>query len=141
MSLRFRGGYRFQRGRGIGVLFRIAKSLFKSIMGTIGRAVKSNTGRAIGKSLKEQGISSGTNLISDLVAGNNLKQGLDREVGNVRQRAALGIQQLKNTHRGDELYEDESELEYEPIPIKKRKKQIRSKKRSHRAKFNFLEDE
>ena len=41
----------------------------------------------------------------------------------------------------EKLYEDESELEYEPIPIKKRKKQIRSKKRSPRAKFNFLEDE
>ena len=85
------------------------------------RAVKSNMGRVIGKALKEQAISSGTHLISDLVAGNNLKQGLAREVGNVRQRAALGIQPLKNTQRGYESDEDESETEYEQNPSIKRK--------------------
>ena len=61
MSIQFSGGERFQRGRGIGGLLRIAKNLFQPIVKTIGRAVKSNTGRAIGNALKEQVIESGTN--------------------------------------------------------------------------------
>ena len=95
MSLRFRGGDRFQRGRGIGGLFRIAKGLFKPLMGTIGRALKSNTGRAIGRALKDQAISTGTNLLADVVAGNDMKQGLNREVQDIRQNAALGIHSIK----------------------------------------------
>lgn len=144
MSLRFRGGDRFQRGRAIGGLFRIAKYLFKPMMGTIWRAVKSKTGRAIGRALNEYAINTGKKLLADAVAGNDLKQGLDRKVGNLRQRGALAIQQLKSTHRSNEPYEDESELEYEPIPIKKKKKQIRLKENnlvkqgSAKTKFNFV---
>ena len=99
MSLRFRGGDRFQRGRGIGGLFRIAKGLFKPLMGTIGRALKSNTGRAIGRALKDQAISTGTNLLADVVAGNDLKHRLNRKVQDIRQRTVLGIQQVKNTNK------------------------------------------
>ena len=43
MSIRFSGGDRFQRGRGIGGILRLAKSLFKPVITTIGKAVKSNT--------------------------------------------------------------------------------------------------
>ena len=49
MSIRFSGGDRFQRGRGVGGILRLAKSLFKPVMRTVGKAVKSNTGKAIGK--------------------------------------------------------------------------------------------
>ena len=47
MSIRFSGGERFQRGRGIGGLLRLAKGLFKPAIESIGRVVRSNTGQAM----------------------------------------------------------------------------------------------
>ena len=40
--------------------------------------MKSNTGRAIGNVLKEQSINSGTNLVTDAIMGNNIKEGLKK---------------------------------------------------------------
>ena len=99
MSIRFSGGDRFQRGRGIGGLLRLAKNLFKPIVRTVGKAVKSNTGRAIGNALKEQAIETGTNLLTDVIVGNDLNQGLNREVNNIKVRTAEGIQQIKNSRK------------------------------------------
>jgi len=110
MSLRFRGGDRFQRGRGIGGLLRFAKGLFRPVMQTIGKAVKSNTGRAITSALKTQAIDTAKNLATDVLLGNNLKEGLNREVNNIRARAADGIQQLNAVHN-PYVAEDDSELE------------------------------
>ena len=62
MSIRFSGGDRFQRGRGIGGLLRIAKNLFQPMVRTIGKAVNSNTRRAIEKS---QTTKIGTNLTTE----------------------------------------------------------------------------
>jgi hypothetical protein len=49
MSLRFRGGERLQRGRGIGGLLRLAKSVFSPMIKTIGKtamkAVNSKAGK------------------------------------------------------------------------------------------------
>ena len=94
MSIRFSGGERFQRGRGIGGLLRLAKGLFKPAIESIGRAVRSNTGQAIGNALKNQAIDTAKNLATDVLSGNNLKEGVKREVHNIKNRAALGIQQL-----------------------------------------------
>jgi len=110
MSLRFRGGDRFQRGRGIGGLLRFAKGLFRPVMQTIGKAVKSNTGRAIGSALKTQAIDTAKNLATDVLLGNNLKEGLNREAKNIRARAADGIQKLAAAHN-PYVAEDDSELE------------------------------
>ena len=99
MSIRFSGGDRFQRGRGIGGILRIAKNLFQPIIKTIGRAVKSNTGKAIGKAIKEQVIESGTNLATDVLRGNNLSEGLNREVNTFKERGAVGIEQLQKSRR------------------------------------------
>ena len=143
MSIRFSGGERFQRGRGIGGLLRLAKGLFKPVIQTIGKAVKSNTGKAIGRALKDQAISTGTNLLADIVAGNNLKEGIDREVGNIRQNAALGIQQLTNNNNNPY----ESEIETSKEIQSKRKNQNKNKKRTKKKnqppknggkKYNFF---
>ena len=107
-TIRFRGGERYQRGRGIGGLLRLAQGLFKPVMQTLGRvvkssagkaignAIKSNTGRAIGKALKNQAIDSAKNLATDVLSGNPLNEGFKREVYNIKNRAKLGIQQLDN---------------------------------------------
>ena len=134
MSIRFSGGERFQRGRGIGGLLRLAKGLFKPVIQTIGKAVKSNTGKAIGRALKDQAISTGTNLLADIVAGNNLNEGINREVGNIRQNAALGIQQLANTRK---RYESDYESEIETnnnIKSRKKKNQLKNKKKQTKNK-------
>ena len=105
-TIRFNGGERYQRGRGIGGLLRLAKGLFKPAMESLGRvvkssagraignAIKSNTGRAIGKALKNQAIDTAKNLATDVLSGNPLNEGVKREVHNIKNRAALGIQQL-----------------------------------------------
>ena len=99
MSIRFSGGDRFQRGRGIGGLLRIAKNLFQPLVRTIGKAVNSNTGRAIGKALKEQAIESGTNLVTDVLRGNNISEGFKREVNTFKEKGAEGIEQLQKSRR------------------------------------------
>ena len=53
MSIQFREGDEFLRGRGIGGLFRIANRLFKPLIGTIAKAAKSSTVRNIGRALKD----------------------------------------------------------------------------------------
>ena len=99
MSIRFSGGDIFQRGRGIGGLLRIAKNLFQPIVRTIGKAVNSNTGRAIGKALKEQAIESGTNLVTDVLRGNSLSEGFNREVNTFKEKGAEGIEQLRKSRK------------------------------------------
>ena len=45
------------------------------------KAVNSTIGSAIGRKLKENTISTGTNVLTDIVAGKNSNEGIDREVG------------------------------------------------------------
>ena len=98
MSLRFRGGDYIQRGRGIGGLLIMAKSFFmplvKSAGSTVLKAAKSNTGKMIGNAIKEQAISSGTQLFADVVRGNDLEESLHNEGQNIRKRAADTIENV-----------------------------------------------
>ena len=57
--------------------------------------MKSNTGKAIGNALKNQAIDTAKNLAADVLSGNPLKEGVKREVHNIKNRAALGIQQFR----------------------------------------------
>ena len=101
MSIRFSHGGRFQRGRGIGGLLRLAKGLLKPVIQTIGKAAKANTGKAVGRALKNQAIESATNLATDILSGNSLKEDVEREVNNMKGRAVLGLQ-----HLGEDNYRD-----------------------------------
>ena len=99
MSLRFRGGERLQRGRGIGGLLRLVKSVFSPLVKTVAKAAKSNTGKALGNVLKEQAISSAINLTGDVIQGNNLKESLKNELKSGRETlgsAIKGIRKRKN---------------------------------------------
>ena len=99
MSLRFRGGERLQRGRGIGGLLRLVKSVFSPLVKTVAKAAKSNTGKALGNVLKEQAISSALNLTGDVIQGNNLKESLKNELKSGRETlgsAIKGIRKRKN---------------------------------------------
>ena len=101
MSLRFKGGNLLQKGRGIGGLLRAASSLFKPFFKTVGntalKVARSNTGKAIGKALKEQAISSAKNIAFDTIRGENIKDSLNNEVSNVRKRVADNVEDMLNT--------------------------------------------
>ena len=101
MSLRFKGGNLLQKGRGIGGLLRAASSLFKPFFKTVGstalKVACSNTGKAIGKALKEQAISSAKNIAFDTIRGENIKDSLNNEVSNVRKRVADNVEDMLNT--------------------------------------------
>jgi hypothetical protein len=135
MSIRFRGGDRFQRGRGIGGLLRIAKNLFQPVVRTIGKAIKSNTGKAIGNALKEQAIESGTNLMKDVILGNDLKEGVHREFNTFKERAADGVQQLKESRKKRNII-DYSDGEEE---LKKNQTKTKSKpKQRKQVKYHYI---
>ena len=95
MSLRFRGGERLQRGRGIGGLLRLAKGLFKPILKSAKAAITSNAAKAIGKAVTNQMVESGANIATDALMGNDINESMYRELQNTRQNAAVGVQNLK----------------------------------------------
>ena len=101
MSLRFKGGNLLQKGRGIGGLLRAASSLFKPLFKTVGstalKVARSDTGKAIGKALKEQAISSAQNIALDTMRGGNIKDSLRNEASNVRKRVADDVENMLNT--------------------------------------------
>ena len=101
MSLRFKGGNLLQKGRGIGGLLRAASSLFKPFFKTVGstalKVARSNTGKAIGKALKEQALSSAKNIAIDTIRGENIRDSLDNEVSNVRKRVADNVENMLNS--------------------------------------------
>ena len=100
MSLRFKGGNLLQRGRGIGGLLRAASSLFKPLFKTVGstalKVARSDAGKAIGKAVKEQAISSAKNIALDTFSGKNIKDSVRNEVKNVRKRVANGFENVLN---------------------------------------------
>merc|ERR1712208_166788 len=66
-----------KKGRGIGGLLRAASSLFKPLFKTVGstalKVARSDTGKAIGKALKEQAIRGSQNIALDTIRGENIK--------------------------------------------------------------------
>ena len=108
MSLRFKGGNLLQKGRGIGGLLRAASSLFKPFFKTVGstalKVARSDTGKAIGKALKEQAISSAQNIAFDTIRGENIKDSLNNEVSNVRKRVADNVENMLNTPKKRKVF-------------------------------------
>ena len=108
MSLRFKGGNLLQKGRGIGGLLRAASSLFKPFFKTVGntalKVARSNTGKAIGKALKEQAISSAQNIALDTIRGENIKDSVNNEVSNVRKRVADNVENMLNTPKKRKVF-------------------------------------
>ena len=98
MSLRFRGGERLQRGRGIGGLLRLVKSVFspfiKSAGKTIVKAATSDTGKNILNSVKDQALETGLHLASDVLRGKDMKESVQNEVQNVKRKAADFIENV-----------------------------------------------
>ena len=130
MSLRFRGGERLQRGRGIGGLLRLVKSVFSPLVKTVAKAAKSNTGKALGNALKEQAISSAINLTGDVIQGNNLKESLKNELKSGRESLGSAIKGIRK--RKSEMNDKK---------IVKQRKVLSTKKKKLSFKQDFLDDD
>ena len=105
MSLRFRGGERIQRGRGIGGILRFFKSLFapalSKLSGTVVKAAQSQAGKVAMNALKEQAIDSGMNLAADALRGNDMKESWRNQVGNARIRGATTLERINKKRKGN----------------------------------------
>ena len=99
MTLKFTGGEYLQRGRGLGGLLRLAKSVFSPIVRTVTQAAKSNTGKAILNALKEQAIESTVNLATDALRGNDMSESFQGEFNSIRENAANSIENLRNPRK------------------------------------------
>lgn len=77
MTLHFRGGEIFQRGRGVGGFFRTLAALAKPVLASVGksalRTVKSKATRKIASSVGKQAAKSLVNVSREFVRGGNVK--------------------------------------------------------------------
>ena len=89
MALRFRGGERLQRGRGIGGLLRLARGLFKPLATAAKKAITSKTAKAAGKAITNQLVESGANIASDALMGNDINESFQRELVSGRQKSYI----------------------------------------------------
>ena len=103
MSLRFRGGERLQRGRGIGGLLRLFKSVFsplvKSAGKTIVKAATSDTGKAVLRNIKDQAIDSAVKLTADAMRGEDMGESLQNEIQQVKRKAADVIENVHSARK------------------------------------------
>ena len=58
----------------------------------------------MGRALKNQAIETATNLATDILSGNSLKEGVEREVNNIKGRAVLSLQHLGEDTEDNYLY-------------------------------------
>ena len=103
MSLRFVGGEQLQRGRGIGGLLRLMKSVFSPIMRNVSKGVisaaKSEGGKKLMNVLKEQAINSTMNLASQALQGSDIRKSLGEEIGTVKQNVAATIDDIRSSRK------------------------------------------
>ena len=107
MSLRFVGGGHLQRGRGIGGLLRLMKSVFSPVVKTVGKkvasAIKSSSGRKILNVLKDQAIDSSMTLASNALKGNDMNTSIQDELNSVKSNLSTVIDELRaNRKRSNE---------------------------------------
>ena len=142
MSLHFKGGERLQRGRGIGGLLRLVKSLFTPLVKSAGKSIvkaaTSNTGKAVLNSIKDQAIDSGIRLASYALRGGDMDESLHNELQSVKRKAADGLESVVRKKKKQNDYRDNSNTTY----IKHKKtKYNQPKRRIIKKKKDFFDDD
>ena len=106
MGIQFYGGERIQKGRGIGGLLRLLKSVFmpavKNVGQTVLRAAKSDTGKIIRHALKEQAIESGINLATSALRGENFKNTAEAELQASKETAAKTLERIQRKRKSQQ---------------------------------------
>ena len=92
-------------------------------------ALQSDTGRKIGKAVKQQAIESSINLASDIANGKPIKDSLSDEFKNVkrntkRKAVEIGLDHLKNYSTKPTATGRKKKTEPKNTKLKKRKKDI-----------------
>lgn len=100
---------RVQRGRGIGSFLRPLFSLFSRAAPLVSKVIKSPIVKKIGKEV----IKSGLNVTADAITGNNVKDGIYREVNSARKRVGKALKRASTS--------------LETQPAKKVKKKVKVK--------------
>ena len=121
MALRFRGGERLQRGRGIGGLLRLAKGIFKPLATSVKTALTSNVAKKAGKAIANQLVESGANIATDALMGNNVNESFERELQAGRHKAAVGVQNFKTNIQ-------QKRSQNHPIRVQNLKRDIKQKR-------------
>ena len=128
MSLHFIGGERLQKGRGIGGIFRLAKSLFSPLIKTAAKsaitAAKSTTGRAVLKAAKKQAVKSASNIAKDLISGENLKDTLTNEIKQVKRNAGKTVNKIGVEHLNRSIAKKRKNKIKNKTVYKKRKRDL-----------------
>ena len=141
MSLRFKGGERLQRGRGIGGLLRLVKSLFTPLVKSAGKSIvkaaTSNTGKAVLNSIKDQAIDSGIRLASDALRGGDMDESLHNELQSVKRKAADGLERVVRKKKKQNDFRDNSNTAY----IKQKKTKYNQLKRRIIKKKDIFDDD
>ena len=141
MSLRFVGGEHLQRGRGIGGLLRLMKSVFSPVVKTVGKkvasAIKSSSGKKILNVLKDQAIDSSMTLASNALKGNDMNTSIQDELNSVKSNLSTVIDELRaNRKRSNENQGGSG------IKRKQLKRNKTAQKRLYsRKEFDFFNDE
>ena len=107
MSLRFSGGQVLQRGRGIGGLLRLMKSVFAPVVKSVSRGVvsaaKSEGGKKLLNVLKEQAVNSSMNIAADTLRGADLKDSFQKEAKILKRNVATTIDDIQKTRKRPNL--------------------------------------
>ena len=128
--MKFTGGEYLQRGRGLGGLLRLAKSVFSPIVNTVAKAAKSNTGKSILNALKQQAIESTVNLATDALRGNDMSESFQGELNTIRENAANSIENLRKPRkRPKKRVQRGSGCESKAKKSKRKPKNVSNKKR------------
>ena len=116
MSLRFRGGERLQRGRGIGGLLRLVKSVFAPLVKTAGKSIvkaaTSTTGKKVLNTIKDQAIESGMRLATDALRGEDMSISLENERQHVKRKAADALETMYDEARAKKQLKTSSKRKY-----------------------------
>ena len=125
MSLRFVGGEHLQRGRGIGGLLRLMKSVFSPVVKTVGKkvasAIKSSSGKKILNVLKDQAIDSSMTLASNALKGNDMNTSIQDELNNVKSNLSTVIDELRKNRKRSHENQSGSGMKKKQLKRNKRK--------------------
>ena len=128
MSLRFVGGEHLQRGRGIGGLLRLMKSVFSPVVKTVGKkvasAIKSSSGKKILNVLKDQAIDSSMTLASNALKGNDMNTSIQDELNSVKSNLSTVIDELRANRKRSKENQGGSGIKRKQLKRNKRGQKI-----------------
>lgn len=128
---------RFQRGRGVGGIFRTLMKGIVPVVNYVGKFLKSPVGKAVKNTVKEAALESGGRFISDMVSGKNVRTSLKENSTHARNNIASKIKRLADPSvQNTPSPKRRSKLKKKPKPLT-----TRGRGRKRRRLFSSDEDD